>query len=90
MREIKEILGEVFSGEEAERIKNLQEVKRAWAGLRCSGLGEPCGFKGNRLVIRVGSHVWAQELVFYKEEIVRALEEATRTKIEDLIFKVKP
>lgn len=90
MREIREVLGEALSREEMGRVMDLLEAKRAWKELPFSLPGEPCGLRGGRLVVRVGSHAWAQELVFRKEEIIKALERKTGRKVEDIIFKVKP
>lgn len=90
MREIKEILKETLAGKELERVKDLLEVRKAWENLPGLKVGTPSGFRGERLVVRVESHPWAQELTFRKGEILEYLRDTTGKRIEDLIIKVKP
>lgn len=90
MREIEKILKETLAGKELGRVKDLLEVRKAWENLPGPKVGVPSGFRGERLVVRVDSHPWAQELIFRKEEILEFLRETTGRRIEDLIIKVRP
>ena len=90
MRKINGILREALAGEGLERVEDLLAIKKAWNESGRFPEGTPCGFKGKRLVIRVNSHAWAQEMSMRRQEILGFLENATRIKIEDIVIKVKP
>ncbi|MDI7253063.1 MAG: DUF721 domain-containing protein, partial [Actinomycetota bacterium] len=62
MRDIGDLLRETLVEEGLGRVEDLLKVKRAWGEMEGVPEGVPCGFRGGKLVIRVSSHAWAQEL----------------------------
>lgn len=90
MRDIGDLLREALAEEGLERVEDLLAIKRAWE--RTEGLprGTPCGFRGGKLVVRVDTHAWAQELSVRRMEVVDKIKDKTGLQIGDIIIKYKP
>jgi predicted nucleic acid-binding Zn ribbon protein len=51
----------------------------------------PAGFKGKILLVNVVSSVWIQELQYYREDMIRKLNEALgKELVSDIKFKIGP
>ncbi len=90
MREIKDLIKETLAEEGLKKVEDLLKVKKAWEKMGGLPKGAPCGFKGEKLVVRVDSHAWAQEFSVRRKEVIERVRDETGLKIEDIIIKYKP
>lgn len=90
MREMKEALKEMCIREGIAQINELLAIKEAWEKFNTVKGAVPTGFQGRRLVVRVSSHPWAQELRYRTEDVKREIKKLTGIEIEGVIIKVKP
>lgn len=90
MKNIKGLIKEVLAGEGLERVEDLVAIKEAWRRIEGLPKGVPCALKGGKLVVRVDTHPWAQELSLRRKEILDKLRDEAGLQIDDVIVKYKP
>ena len=81
VRGMREIMGELLEEEVLRELNQLVRIKEAWPGLvgeETASRAKPYRLEGGRLFVGVGSHAWAQELHFKKEEIKARIKELNK------------
>jgi len=72
-----------------EKYRDLVVIALAWnplVGALLSKRSKILKFEGSVLFVKISNHVWMQEFVVLRPEILRDLREKTRIKIDNVIY----
>ena len=85
------LIEDILSNMRPESDKQMMGVWKVWSrivGEKTAANAQPEAFKGGLLIVNVAGSVWAQQLQFQKNDLIRKLNTAMGSElVEDIRFK---